>query len=75
MRETTQVLQPAAEGTAIKIPPNKHQTGMRNTIYTNSTDNFPVTSRRGHRNLIIMCELDSNTILSYPIKLKQKRRL
>ena len=75
MRETTQVLQPAAEGTAVKLPQNKHQNETRNTIYTNQTDNFPVTSRRGHKYLIIMCELDSNTILSYPIKLKQKRKL
>ena len=75
MREKTQVLQPEAEVTAIKLPPNKHQTKTRNTIYTDHIDNFPVTSGRVHIYLIIMYELDSKVFLSYPIKLKHKRKL
>ena len=73
-REKTQVFQPAANGKIINIPPKNHYniyvkvTDMKHTIYTYHTENFPVTSRIGHKYLMIMCEVDINTILSDPMK-------
>ena len=48
---------------------------MKHTIYTNHTGKFPVTSRRGQKYLIIMCEVDSNAILSEPMKNKTEKEI
>ena len=45
---------------------------MEYTIYYDHTGKFPVTSIRGQKYLIIMCEVDSNTILEEPIKNKNE---
>ena len=37
---------------------------MNNTIYTDQKGNFPVIYQRGHKYLMIMCEVDINSILA-----------
>ena len=59
--ENIQVLKPSADRTTINVPPLKHcniyvkVTETKNTIYTDQAGKFPVTSRRGHKCLMIMC--------------------
>ena len=36
---------------------------MKETIYTNQTGKFPVTSRRHNKYIMVMCKIDSNCIL------------
>ena len=48
-------------------------TDTKHTIYTDHTGKFPVTSRRGNKYLMIMCEVDSNAILSEPMKTKNEK--
>ena len=70
----TQVLQPEADGKTINVTPKKHDniyvelTRMKNTIYTSQNGKLPVTSRRGNKYLMIMCEICINGILSEPMK-------
>ena len=61
-------------------PKNHHNvymkvSDMKHTMYTVYTGKFQVTSRRGHKYLIIMCELDSNTILSETMKTKNEKEI
>ena len=75
-RENTQVLQPASEGKNINITTKNHYniyvklTDMKNTIYNDQTCKLPVSSRRGHKYIMILCEFDSNAILEKPMKNK-----
>ena len=47
---------------------------MKHTIYTYHTENFPVTSRIGHKYLMIMCEVARNAILAETMKTKTKSK-
>ena len=40
-------------------------------IYTDQTGRFPVTSVRAYKYMMVPYEKDSNTIMVYPIKLKE----
>ena len=46
---------------------------MKNTIYIDHTGKLPVTSIRGHKHLMIMCEVDRNEILADPMKNKTEK--
>ena len=48
-------------------------TEMKNTIYTNHTGKFLVTSRRGHKYLMIMFEVARNAILAETMKNKTEK--
>ena len=58
------------EGSMIAIPLKKHHDiyvrvdEAKQTIYTDQTGAFPVQSRSGNRYIMIMCEMDSNAIIS-----------
>ena len=41
---------------------------VKETMYTDQTGAFPVRSRSGNRYIMIMCEMDSNSILSKAMK-------
>ena len=62
------------DGTTLTLPLKKHNDvyfrveEMKETMYTDQTDVFPVRSRRGNRYIMICCELDSNAILSEPMQ-------
>ena len=43
---------------------------FKDTIYTNQTGKSPITSSRGHKYIMIMCEIDENTVLVEPMKKK-----
>ena len=78
-REKIQVLQTSAYGTTINIPSKTDYnicvkiTDRKHTIYNDQTDKFPVTSRRGHKYLMIICEVDINSILEDPMKTKTEK--
>ena len=36
---------------------------VKDTIYTDQTGKFPITSSRGHKYIMIMCEIDGNAVL------------
>ena len=76
MRQKTQVLQYAVDGTTINVLPKNNcdiyvmVDRMKKKNYTDQTGKFPVTSGRGTKYLMIMCEVDSNAILAEPMKTK-----
>ena len=78
-REKAKVIQPAAEQTTINISPQKHQdiyvkvTDTKKKVYSDQTVKFPVTSRRGHKYILIVFEVNINAILSDPTKTKNER--
>ena len=41
---------------------------LTHKLYIDQTGHFPVTSSKGHKNTMIVCDHDSNTILSRPLK-------
>ncbi|KAL7481119.1 hypothetical protein ACHAW6_006805 [Cyclotella cf. meneghiniana] len=41
---------------------------LRNTIYTDQTGKFPITSSRGNKYIMTMVEIDANAILVEPMK-------
>ena len=43
---------------------------VKDTIYTNQTGKFPTTSSRGHKYIMIMCEIDGNAVLVEPMNNK-----
>ena len=48
---------------------------MKNTIYTDQTGRFPVTSSSGHKYIMIMVEIDSNVIMAEPMKSKRDKEM
>ena len=58
----------------ITVPLKKHHDvyvsvdEAKETIYTDQTGAFPARSRNGSRYIMIMCEMDSNAILSEAMK-------
>ena len=42
----------------------------QDTMYTDQTGAFPVTSSHGHKYVIVMCEVDGNHIDAEPMKSK-----
>ena len=60
--------------TSIVLPLRKHQDiyvkidTAKETIYTDQTGAFPVQSKSGNRYIMILCEMDSNAILSKPMR-------
>ena len=57
-------------GETLTIPLQKHQdiyikiNDAKETMYTNQTGAFPVTSKKGNKYIMIMCEIDNNVIIS-----------
>ena len=43
---------------------------FKDTIYTDQTEKFPITSLRSHKYIMIMCEIDGNAVLVEPTKNK-----
>ena len=70
---------PTADITTINIPPPNHHsiyvkvTDTKHKIYTYQTSGFPFTLVRGHKYLMIICEVDTNAILAEPIKTKLEK--
>ena len=62
------------DGSNLTLPLPKHNDvyvridEAKETIYTDQTGAFPVRSRNGSRYIMIMCEMDSNSILSEAMK-------
>ena len=48
---------------------------MKHKIYTNQTVNFPATSKKDHKYLMIMWELYGNVILAEPMKNKTEKEM
>ena len=42
--------------------------GLKGIIYTNQTGKFTITSRSGHKYVMVMVAIDSNAILISPMK-------
>jgi hypothetical protein len=63
-----------ADGQTFTIPLVKHQDiyvsidETKETIYTDQTGAFPVTSHKGNRYVMILCEINNNVILSEPMR-------
>jgi hypothetical protein len=61
------IIQDAKE---VTVPAKKHNDGYvaidnaKETMYTNQTGAFPVRSRNGSRYIMVMCEMDTNAILT-----------
>ena len=61
-------------GEELTIPLKKHNDiylkieEPRETMYTDQTGAFPTRSRKGNRYIMIMCEMDSNVIMSEAMK-------
>ena len=61
-------------GNVQKVPLKKHNDiyvridEAKETIYTDQTGAFPVRSRRGNRYIMVLCEMDSNTIHTAAMK-------
>ena len=57
-------------GETLTIPLQKHQdiyvkiNDMKETMYTNQTGAFPVTSKKGNTYIMILCEIDNYLIIS-----------
>ena len=49
---------------------NVREDQVKDTIYTNQTGKLPITSSRGHKYIMIMCEIDGNAVLVEPMKNK-----
>ena len=43
---------------------------VKDTIYIDQTEKFPITSSRGHKYIMIMCEINGNAVLVEPMKNK-----
>ena len=41
---------------------------VKDTIYTDQTGEFPITSSRGNKYIMIMCDIDGNALLVEPMK-------
>ena len=41
---------------------------VRNTVFSDQTDQFPTRSKRGNNYIMVMVEIESNAILVEPIK-------
>ena len=71
-KEAQQVV--TADGKIITIPLRKHHDIYvkielaKETMYTDQTGAFPVQSKSGNRYVMILCEMDSNAILSEAMK-------
>ena len=48
---------------------------VRDTIYTNQTGKFPITSSRGHKYIMVLCAIDGNVVLAEPMKNKSEREM
>ena len=61
-------------GTELTLPLQKHNDvyitidNAKETIYTNQTVAFPTRSRSGNRYIMVMCEMDSNSIMTEAMK-------
>ena len=57
-------------GETLTIPLQKHQdiyiaiNDAKETMYTDQTGAFPVTSNKGNKYIMILCEIDNNVIMS-----------
>ena len=57
-------------GETLTIPLKKHQdiyiaiNNAKETMYTNQIGAFPITSKKGKKYIMILCEIDNNVILS-----------
>ena len=45
---------------------------VRDTIYTDQTEKFPITSSRGHKYIMILCAIGWNVVLAEPMKNKSE---
>ena len=45
---------------------------VRDTIYTDQTGKFPITSSRGHKHIMILCAIDGNVVLANPMMNKSE---
>ena len=45
---------------------------VRDNIYTYQTRKFPITSSRGHKYIMILCEINGNVVLAYSMKNKSE---
>ena len=48
---------------------------LKETIYTDQTGKFPVTSRRRNKYIMVLCEIDSNCILVEPMSGKEDKEM
>ena len=61
-------------GEELTIPLTKHNDVFlrvgeaRETMYTDQTGAFPVQSQRGHKYIMVLCEIDNNIIMSEPMR-------
>jgi len=71
-KQTVQIKQ--KDGTSVTLPLPKHNDvyvkidDAKEAMYTDQTGAFPVRSRRGNRYIMIMFEMDGNSIMSEPMK-------
>ena len=45
---------------------------VKDSIYTNQTGKPPITSSRGHKYIMIMCDIDGDALLVEPMKNKME---
>ena len=74
IRSTREKKQPLTyqldNGETLTIPLKKHQdiyiaiNDAKETMYTDQTGAFPITSKKGNKYIMILCEIDNNVILS-----------
>ena len=48
---------------------------VKDTIYTDQTVKFPITSSRGHKYIKITCKIDGNAVLVEPMKNKMEEEM
>ena len=74
IRSTIEKKQPLTyqleNGETLTIPLKKHQdiyieiNDAKKKMYTDQTVAFPITSKKGNKYIMILCEIDNNVILS-----------
>ena len=45
---------------------------VKDTIHTDQTGKLPINSSRGHKYIMIVCEIDGNKVLAEPMKNKME---
>ena len=78
IRSTKQKKEPLTitldNGEVLTLPLKKHNNiyikvhEAKETMYTDQTGAFPVQSWKGNRYIMILCKIDSNAIMSEPMK-------
>ena len=75
-KEKIKLISTNEQGKKVSAPMKKHNDifvkveNLRETICTDQTGAFPVRSRKGNRYILIMCDIDSNAIISEPMRNK-----